>query len=506
MASPATRRPRRRGAVPLTDFQWASVLDRARYIFELWARQTGKSFAMSLAAVNDAIETGPGWILLSRGERQSRELIGKCATHARAYGKAAEILDEDYVVDEKRFRQLSIELPNGAKIVGLPANPDTARGWSMNVGLDEFWIHKEARAIWAALFFTITRGYRIRIASTPMGKLHHAYKLWTDWSRRAAEGDPSYSTRKITIHDAIAGGLELRDPVTMERLESAEALRLALGDDEIWAQEALCEILDEATAFLAYELIQSCEDETIQATPAWSVRLVEAAEAAHREYLRTKVKVGVALEDILELSKISQLGTELYLGMDIARRRDLSVIWLDDKVGNTLVTRAVIALARQPFYVQEAVLWALLEGSPVRRACLDKTGMGEQLAENALERFGAHRVEGIDFTTANQDALASGLRQTMEDHRTALPVEPVIRNSLHSVKRLQTTTGHFRYDAERTEQTGHADHFWAKALAVQAAAGTPWSLEGARTSGEERAALAGGAMDRFVGPGRARNY
>lgn len=492
-------------AVPLTRYQRESVEDPARFLFELWARQTGKSFGLSLAAVDNAVEEPPGWLLLSRGERQSRELVEKCQTHARAYGRAAEILDEDFVVDEKRFRQLSLEFPNGARIIGLPANPDTARGWSMNVGLDEFWIHKDGRAIWGALFFTITRGYRIRIATTPMGKLHQAYKIWTDWSRRQAEGDPNYSTRKITIHDAIAQGLVLRDPVSGERLENAEALRLALADDEVWAQEALCEILDEATAFLTFDLIQTCEDETIQDMPAWAARLVERAEAAYQEYLRTKVEVGVPLEDILDLSKISTLGQDLYLGLDVGRRRDLTVIWLLDQVGSSLITKAVIPLARQPFYVQKKVLWSLLEAGHVRRACIDQTGLGAQLAEEAVDRFGAHRVEGLDFTAASKEALAGGLRPAMEDRRVAIPVSPVIRNSLHSVKRLQTTTGHFRYDAERSEQTGHADHFWALALAVHAAAGLPaWTLEGAGGTGDRRAVarLGGYTGEQEAGEGR----
>jgi len=493
---------RKRGAVPLTDYQLQSVMDPARFIFELWARQTGKSFSMSLAAVNQAIEEGPGWILLSRGERQSRELIEKAKTHALAMGKAAEILDEDFRVDEKQFRQLTLELPNGARVVGLPANPDTARGWSMNVGLDEFWIHKDARQIWASLFFTITRGYRIRIATTPMGKLHQAYKIWTDWTRRQADGDRAYSTRKITIHDALAGGLELRDPVSGELLQDAEALRLALADDEVWAQEALCEILDEATAFLTHELIQRCEDDSLQDSPAWAVRLVERAQAAHQVYLTTGVDTAIALEDILEISKLSALGTELYLGYDVARRRDLAVLWLCDRIGGSLVTRAVIHLARQPFFVQEKVLWTLLANAPVRRACIDQTGMGEQLAERAAERFGG-RVEPIQFSAANKDVLASGLRKTLEDQRVAIPVSAVIRNSLHSVKRIPTLTGNFRYDAERSEQTGHADHFWALALACQAASGPAWSLEGVQTSGVARAspgawtaAGAGGGSDR----------
>ena len=49
-----------------------------------------------------------------------------------------------------------------------------------------------------------------------------------------------------------------------------------------------------------------------------------------------------------------------------------------------------------------------------------------------------------------------------------IPADSTIRNSLHSVKKYETTTKHFRFDAEKTEKTGHADHFWAKALATQA--------------------------------------
>ncbi len=206
----------------------------------------------------------------------------------------------------------------------------------------------------------------------------------------------------------------------------------------------------------------------VQDSPAWAVRLLERAEAAYQTYLTTKTDVAVALEDILDISHLSALGTELYLGYDIARHRDLSVIWLLDRIRATLVTRAVIVLARQPFFVQKKVLWSLLETAPIRRACLDKTGMGEQLAEESHDRFGSV-IEPITFSSASKEVLASGLRQTMEDKRVAVPVSPVIRNSLHSVKRIATQTGAFRYDAEKSEPTGHADHFWALALAVQAA-------------------------------------
>jgi phage FluMu gp28-like protein len=49
-----------------------------------------------------------------------------------------------------------------------------------------------------------------------------------------------------------------------------------------------------------------------------------------------------------------------------------------------------------------------------------------------------------------------------------IPADTNIRQSLHAVKKIVTSTGNFRFDADREEKIGHADHFWAKALAVQA--------------------------------------
>jgi phage FluMu gp28-like protein len=91
-----------------------------------------------------------------------------------------------------------------------------------------------------------------------------------------------------------------------------------------------------------------------------------------------------------------------------------------------------------------------------------------QLAEEARDRFGEYKAEGIDFTPANKEALATGLKQNIEDVKCRIPISQAIRNSLHSVKKYETSTGHFRFDADRTEETGHADHFWAAALATHA--------------------------------------
>jgi len=448
----------RKAVVPLTQYQRAWIEDKSRFKIGMWSRQSGKTFGTTLEIGLDVTERPRSrWVCLSRGERQSRELMSQLSVHLRAIGRAIEEIEADFKAEDGTvYKQLEVLLANGSRVVGLPANPDTARGWSANVYLDEFAIHKDSRAIWTALFPTITRGYRIAVTSTPLGKQNRFYEMWT------SEG--TWSKHKTDIFDAVAGGLKLRD--AQGQPCTPEDLRRALDDDEAWAQEYLLEFLDEATAWLSYDLIGGVEHDSAARMPNWAVKLVEAAREAYEVWKRTKVDPGdLALAPLV--ARIPFVG-DLYLGMDVARKRDLSVQWLDEEIDGIAWTRAAIDLAKTPFWVQEKILLALLSHPKMRRGCIDETGIGAQLAEKAKDVFGESKVEGIPFTSANKEVLATVIKNRFEDNLSRIPADSTIRQSLHQIKRFQTATGHFRFDAERSEATGHADHFWAKALAEQA--------------------------------------
>ena len=132
------------------------------------ARQIGYSFAATLRAVLACLERKTTWIFLSKGERQSRLLMEKVADHVRSMGLVARALESSYF-EGTLTRQLETRFPNGSVIYGLPANPDTARGYSGHVTLDEFAFHADAAKIYSALFPTITRGFGLEVISTPNG-------------------------------------------------------------------------------------------------------------------------------------------------------------------------------------------------------------------------------------------------------------------------------------------------------------------------------------------------
>jgi len=418
--------------VDFTEYQRAFLADESRFVLCMWARQTGKSFAVAWKVALDVFERELRgervlWVILSRGERQSREVMEKVRQAVRALlavrrvlsGQVEDLEEVFRAEDGAEYKQLEVRLPHGSRVVGLPANPDTARGFSGNVVLDEFAFHQHSDDIWRALYPTITRGYRLMVLSTPNGKQNKFYELW-------AHGGPEWSRHKVSIHEAVARGLRV----------DLEALRAGITDPDGWAQEFECEFVDATTAFLPYDLINGCED-----------------ALASTE--------GAALAD-----------GDLYLGVDVARRRDLTVMWLGERAGDVVWTRQVERMERAPFRAQRARLFDLLAMPRLRRCCMDATGLGMQLAEEAQERFGT-RVEAVTFTAAVKEDLAQTIRRKFEDRLVRIPPDRWIREDLHAVRKVVTAAGNVRYDAARSEAQGHADHFWALALCLHAADTAP---------------------------------
>lgn len=413
-------------AVPLYPYQQRWFLDRSRFKLGKFARQTGKTFTTTLEIVDDCYahalqQKRTRWVILSRGERQAREAMNEgVKLHAKAYGMAIEAQEFDWQGNEGSYRALEVELPHGSRITALPANPDTARGFSSNVFLDEFAFHRDSGAIWKALFPVISAGWKLRITSTPNGKSGKFYELDTaedsDWARHV-----------VDIYDAVSDGLP-RD---------VEQLRRAIADEDAWAQEFELRYLDEASAWLSYDLISSCENE---------------------------------LAGIPE----KYAGGPCFVGRDIGVRHDLHVITVDELIGDVLWERERIEQKRATFADMDAAFDDVMIRYNVARACIDQTGMGEPVVERAQRRYGGV-IEGVIFTAASKLIMANQIKQRFEDRRLRIPMGDVrLRSDLHKVRKVVGPTGASRFIAERDDD--HADRFWAKALGVNAAAG----MDGAR--------------------------
>ena len=160
-----------------------------------------------------------------------------------------------------------------------------------------------------------------------------------------------------------------------------------------------------------------------------------------------------------------------FIGTDIARRGDLWVATVLELAGNVLWVREIAVKRNIPFVEQHRILDELhARWHPVRNA-IDQTGMGEEFVEVEQRKHGA-TVEGVLLTAPRRLSIATILREALEDRRMRLPPDEKLRRDLHSVKRVAGATGAPRLVAEN-ESDGHADRFWAAAMATAAASGGP---------------------------------
>ena len=436
-------------AIELYPYQKAWLADKNRFKIGMFARQTGKTFTSTLEIVDNCIQQEmqgkrKRWVILSRGERQAREAMDEgVKRHLKAFEMAFDAVEYDWETGDKA---LEVSLPGGSKITALPANPGTARGFSASVFLDEFAFHKDSRAIWKALFPVISAGHDLRVVSTPNGKGNKFYELMTS-------DDGAWSRHTVDIYEAVRQGLP-RD---------IDQLRQALGDKDAWSQEFELHWLDEATSWLSFDLINTCEHEAAGFVDAYQCGLC-------------------------------------YIGNDIARRNDLWVAWVFEAVGDVLWTREIVALRRASFAEQDAVMDDLFKRYRVRRLCMDQTGMGEKPVEDAIRRYGSSRVEGILFTGPNKQTLATIGKQNFEDRRLRIPAgDQELRQDLHKLKKVVSPIGNIRFDADRDEQ-GHSDRAWACFLGLYAASGTnvPIDFEPVEVQ-RGMAGVGGGGMDGFTG-------
>ncbi len=414
----------------LLDYQKRWIQDNSRFKIGMQARQTGKTFATTLEIVTDCFmaESQGGrsrWVILSRGERQAREAMEEgikrhCQAHQVSFQSLENTMQSE---DGTTYKQLEVVFPNGSRISALPANPDTARGFSGNVFLDEFAFHQDSRKIWSALFPVISNGYKIRVTSTPNGKGNKFYDLFT-------ADDNLWSRHHVDIYQAIDGGLQ----------RNAEELRAALNDDDAWAQEYELKWLDEASAWLGYDLINGVEDE-------------QAGLPEH------------------------YTGQPVFIGNDIGVRHDLWVVWVLEPIGDVWWTREIITRQRIPFAEQDLILDDVFQRYNVARICIDQTGMGEKPVEDAKRRYGDNRVEGVLMTAPIKLTLATLGKQAFEDKKIRIPSgDTALRTDLHKLQKTTSVTGQPRFIAE-TDSTGHADRAWACFLALSAAQKPSFKIE-----------------------------
>lgn len=401
---------------------------------KIWekSRRIGATYVQSYEDVRDCIaKTVPAVWFSSADESAAKEYITYCEMWVKLFHVAAKSMGEVVIDSEKDVKALVIEFANGTKIHALSSNPKGFRSKGGKVVLDEFAHHNNPWELWKAAKPCVTWGFPLRILSTHNGQSCLFFKF----IQQVLKGILKWALHKTPVQLAVAEGLVDkiygRKTTEEERQAWLNEQRANCFDEYTWLQEYCCEAIDEACAFLPYDLIATCE-----------------------------------YGDLLK--SLDEITNDLYVGMDVGRKKDLTCIWLLEAFEKTKYTRKVKILEKTPFHIQEEILSSILMHPKMRRCCIDATGLGMQLAESAQRKFGKYRVEAITFTNKIKEALAYNVRTNFEDKSIYVPAEQEVREDLHSVRRQTTDAGNIRFDVEKSDASGHADRFWALALALHA--------------------------------------
>jgi phage FluMu gp28-like protein len=428
--------------VMLLPYQQRWVTDNSRMKLCVKSRQVGLSWCTAFRIVREKIRRGArndAWIS-SRDEIAAMLFLQDAKRFADILHVAASDMGEN-VIDDQGNTAFTLRFANGLRIHSMSSNPDAQSGKRGDRILDEFALHNDSRKLYEIAYPGIQWGGSMEIFSSHRGSASYFNELLREITER---GNPKeFSLHKITLQDALDQGflfkLQAKLPEDDERqgmdeIDYFNFIRSGSADEESFLQEFMCEPADDNTAFLPYDLIAGCE---YKAGEQWETDLLDCKNP-------------------------------IFVGVDIGREHDLTVIWLIEQVNDVRFTRRVIELSKQTFDAQEHALYELLKLPAVRRCCIDQSGLGRQFAERAEKTFGRYKVEGVNFTTAVKEELAYPTRAAFEDRTIKVPFSNAVRADLRGVRREVTGSGHIRFAGERNRY-GHCDRFWALSLALHAA-------------------------------------
>lgn len=468
--------------VGFRSYQLPVFLDHSSKVLMLeWSRQIGKSYVLGNWCIDRLLRQlarHKSWtiVVLSNSKDNGSEFAIKCAEAARRMGEAVEDVEvtlpdsatlERLEYEEMRF-QVTIRIGNRVgRVLILAANPRTARGFSGDLVMDEFAFHEDAAKIWEAAEPIISANpeFLCRIASTHNGKNSLFNQMLT---ATKDDGTLKFVVNSVRRSDAWAAGelkissLSTGAAITPEQAE-AESM-----DRRAYRQNYENEPSDEAGALIPMELIVAA-----QRAPYFAVDEQEWSAST--------------------IARLHRMDGEFSIGQDVARTTDLSVVDVLCRMGAVRREVAQLVMRNLPLSHQRRQMQALMSviGHRTRRVSIDSTGLGTGLVDELTDIYGS-LIIGCNFsatvpvtpaiaasgrkavTMGLPERLALDLLSLFEDRVIEIQDSREMRDDLRKPGRVVSADGKRVSIAATRGTDGHADRFWALALAEHGFRESAW--------------------------------
>jgi phage FluMu gp28-like protein len=424
--------------IRLERYQVQHLANRSKFRWISKSRQIGFSWILALEALARChLRDGYTSIFVSYSQDEAKERI---LGARQAFEELPLAYQKRLVVDSKT--ELAFDSNSGSgklsRIISVPSKPP--RGKRGDVTLDELAHYVHDRTVYTGSTALILRSQgQLTGCSTPLGRRgifweiakeelrkypHHSRQVvpwWlcsffcTDVARAAVEA-PTLSTEEAVRQFGTPGIVEQFDSLPLENFE----------------EEFCTKFVDESYSYFPYNLILPCTSDDV--------------------------------ELVADLSDLPRPRGRYVAGFDVARTKDRSALALFDQVENRFTCKLLKTYKNVRFDEQEGELRRLLEHVPISRLSIDNTGVGMHLAENLARDY--PQVVPEPFSTESKERWCTQLKLLLQRQDVALPKDRRLVGELHSIKRRVLPSGKVGFDSEH-QDGGHADLFWAVALAVQ---------------------------------------
>ncbi len=464
----------------LLDFwQDAYIKSMARFIAIVKSRRVGWSFICSLKGLIKAMDPdriGYTKQFVSYNEEDALEKI----SYAKQFYESIPDCDakKKLITDNKSM--LCFQDKNGitqSRLISIPCRPPRGKGG--DISLDEFAIYnpKMQKLVYDAALPVISRGGTIEMGSSPLGKIGQFYDILTDKDTYDYEryNIPWWFCRDLCV-DVPTAVKVAPDLSTEERVETfgTKILKMIFQNSDIdtFQQEFECMFIDSSESYISLDLIY----ENTPGKRESDIDLSLCEKMSDEEYWEYNRGIDFQAYKDLDTAILNYRpeyhGKTLFLGYDVGRHKDLSVLFL---MGRTADGKkrdfARIELKNETYKKQKEMIIKAYKELPVFRGKIDRTGIGDNIYEDVHAVVG-DRVEGVQFTQESKEILAIDVKRGLEQKEFLLSNDKEFHMQIHSIKRIDRGGGkHFSYDASRDDK-GHADSFWAWALANSAVVST----------------------------------
>lgn len=436
-------------------FQLAHLNDDTILRCEAKSRQIAASFTFSAEAVANALLDNTSSLFQSINLDEAREKI----LYARSIYESLYLRGMPKITQPNTTTQLGFS--NGARIISSPGTPQRgkARFW---VYLDE-WAHQtHAKPNYVAAFPVVTKGGKLRGASSPMGAGGFFWEIFKE-EIRPYPGYNRKSTPWWECNSFLAINMDIREVyfnaplmTTQERVEKYGNERLTLIFEnmplEDFQQEYELAFLDEVSAWISWDSIISNQQDDLLCY-----------------HIKSHEDVDRLIQDAKRDIEAGLIEPVLYGGLDIGRVKDLTEFTgIGKSSTGQLPVRIMVSLANCPYEYQEHAIYRLLTELPFAGCLIDQNGIGNQLAETLSKSTIA---QGVNFTNSSKELWAVEARLQLEKNNVPLPKNRDLAYQIHSIKKTITAAKNNVFDTERNAKH-HADKFWSLALALWAARST----------------------------------